>query len=50
MSLSRYNRTTKIVSGDVGDDFDDTRITKSHHRYQVYRGMSPTTSNRLEVS
>ena len=36
-----------IEGGDLGDD--DIRITKANRTYQVYRGMSPTTSNRLEV-
>jgi len=34
-----------VVSGG-GDDLDDVH---SHRSYQVYRGMSPNTSNRLEV-
>jgi len=28
---------------------DDIVSSKSSRNYQVYRGMSPTTSNRLEV-
>ena len=52
-SYSRSSRTTKVVSSggqtgdlDLGHDLSSSKTT---HRYQVYRGMSPTTSNRLEV-
>ena len=34
---------TVISGGGGGDEVEVTR------NYQVYRGMSPTTSNRLEV-
>lgn len=35
------------MSGGVPEDIDSTHVTRT---YQVYRGMSPTSSNRLEVS
>ena len=36
-----------VSSGGVGipEDIDTSHV----HTYQIYRGMSPTTSNRLEV-
>jgi len=34
-----------MVSGVGADDIDTSHV----RTYQVYRGMSPTTSNRLEV-
>ena len=56
MSYSRSSRSTKVVSssggGGMTGDIDlghDISSSKTTHRYQVYRGMSPTTSNRLEV-
>lgn len=46
--VKRTIRRTTVTGGD--DDYDtDTRISKSHRSYQVYRGMSPSTSNRLEL-
>jgi len=40
-------KTTNYSSdgGDIGAHDE----VKSYHKYQVYRGMSPTTSNRLEI-
>ena len=38
-----------MTDGDVDMD-SDSRTVKTMHRYQVYRGMSPTPSNRLELS
>lgn len=35
-----------VVSGGVPEDIDSTHVTRT---YQVYRGMSPTSSNRLEI-
>jgi len=35
-----------VVSGAGPEDIDTSHV----RTYQVYRGMSPTTSNRLEVS
>ena len=47
--ISQFLFSRKVIeSGDLGDD--DIRISKVNRTYQVYRGMSPTTSNRLEVS
>jgi len=41
------NRTTVTTAhGGTGDDVLDT---DNLHHYQVYRGMSPNSSNRLEV-
>lgn len=35
---------------DISDmDYDNVTSSKSTRHYQVYRGMSPTTSNRLEL-
>ena len=30
-------------------DLGDIHSSKSYHKYQVYRGLSPNSSNRLEV-
>ena len=38
---------TVVSGGGVPEDIDSTHVTRT---YQVYRGMSPTSSNRLEVS
>ncbi|KAK2142716.1 hypothetical protein LSH36_922g02031 [Paralvinella palmiformis] len=40
---------TTVTGGD-DMDFDSSSSVKVHRTYQVYRGMSPTTSNRLECS
>lgn len=49
-SLVRKSVSVKVkstnYSGSMGDDLD---VGQSLHKYQVYRGMSPTTSNRLEI-
>lgn len=43
-------KTTKYSSdGGVDIGYDDDTSVKNYHKYQVYRGMSPTTSNRLEI-
>ena len=49
-SSYRVRRTYTETGGGIPDlDLDDTK-TRSFRTYQVYRGMSPNTSNRLEVS
>ncbi len=57
MALARSSRTSyssNVTSrSTVSDDMDvggdpEARITKIRH-YQVYRGMSPVTTNRMEV-
>lgn len=51
-SSSNYHtiRTRTVVSSSgIGDDDIEGGTVKHVRHYQVYRGMSPTTSNRLEV-
>jgi len=43
-TVRRVTRT--VIDDDMGDD---KTVSASRHTYQVYRGMSPTTSNRLEI-
>lgn len=44
VTTKRTVRRTVVASSDADVD-SDVRV----HRYQVYRGMSPETSNRLEI-
>ena len=50
-SFVTSTKTTRTIkSGGGGGGFDDDVVSsKSSRNYQVYRGMSPTTSNRMEV-
>jgi len=44
--VKRTVRRTVIGGSGAGDDVGDIHVQRT---YQVYRGMSPTTSNRLEL-
>lgn len=42
----------RIITSDGNEDVDENVSTERHssvNNYQLYRGMSPTTQNRLEV-
>jgi len=47
VTSTKTSRTIKSSGG--GGGFDDDMVSSKSSRHQVYRGMSPTTSNRLEV-
>merc|ERR550517_360748 len=48
-SYKKIVRMTSTTGGIADVDVDTDRIVKTVHKYQVYRGMSPGTSNRLEA-
>jgi len=48
-SFVTSTKTTRTIKSGGGGGFDDDIVSKSSRNYQVYRGMSPTTSNRMEV-
>lgn len=44
--VKRTVRRTVVSGNGVPEEYDSTHVTRN---YQVYRGMSPTSSNRLEI-